>query len=576
TAETLKTGDTTGLPKRFAYDDAGRLTRACTDITDSESCLPGTEGERYTYDKAGNRLTSTSGTSTTTHTYDAADQLTKSTTGTTVTDLTYDADGNQTTDGSGTYAYDALGRVKSAAIGDDAFTFTYDADGNRTSVEKNAELQRTSQWDVNGNIPRLATERNGTGVFLADYHYGPQGEPQALDTRNATYWFLRDRQNSVTSVLDQAGTQTHRYTYGTWGTTEGTAGGGTEQTSPFGFNGAPKDSVLSGRVQLPARSYDTASGRFTTQDPRPDTAIPANSSTYAYANNDPVNQADPTGACPICVSIGVGAVIGGVVEGGIYAWQHRNGGFTLGGLAKAAGKGAVVGGIAGAFMPGAGNLAARSLGLAGGRALATSAAVNTAVGAGYSYATNAAQCQPTEVSDLLLGGAGGAASSLVGPAFSALRKLRGKPPVTNPMPKAGNVTPKAWVTPRKVYRGDSRDPSVVFAQGFQVQASDEPFDLLRYGWYNEGSAGVVGTTKHPSLAAMFPQKAKGTTWVYEIDSPGTGIDVNKALGLGYVFRAEKEILFAAGIDGSRIIRAIRYSWGMPTGQVMENPGYLPQ
>ncbi|MEV7618109.1 RHS repeat-associated core domain-containing protein, partial [Streptomyces sp. NPDC089799] len=289
-------------------------------------------------------------------------------------------------------------------------------DGNRTSVEKNAELQRTSQWDVNGNIPRLATERNGTGVFLADYHYGPQGEPQGLDTQNASYWFLHDRQNSVTSVRDQAGAETYRYAYGTWGTTEGTAGTGTQQQSQFGFTGAPKDSVLSGRVQLPARSYDPASGRFTTPDPRPDTAAPTTTSTYAYANNDPVNQADPTGACPMCLSIGVGAIIGGVVEGGIYSWQHRNGGFTLGGLAKAAGKGALIGGIAGAFMPGAGNLAARSLGLAGGRALATSAVVNAGVGAGYSFAVNQAQCRPTDRWDLLLGAGGGAVSSVMGPA----------------------------------------------------------------------------------------------------------------------------------------------------------------
>ncbi|MET9362330.1 RHS repeat-associated core domain-containing protein [Streptomyces sp. NPDC006632] len=423
TAEALETGGTTGLPKRFAYDDAGRLTRACTDTTDTESCLPGSQGESYTYDKAGNRLTATSGTSTTTNTYDAADQLTQSTTGTTVTTLAYDADGNQTKDASGTYAYDAPGRMKSATIGTHTFTFAYDADGNRTSVEKNGTLHRTSQWDVNNGIPRLATERDGAGTLLGDYHYGPQGEPQAFDIYGASFWFRHDPQNSVTSVIDQAGAQTYRYTYGTWGTTEGTAGTGNQQQSAFGFNGAPKDSVLGGRVQLPARSYDPGSGRFTTPDPRQDLASPANSSTYAYSNNDPVNQSDPTGACPICVSIGVGALVGGVVEGGIYSWQHRNEGFTLGGLAKAAGKGALIGGIAGALMPGAGNIAVRSLGLAGGRALAASTAVNAGVGAGYSYTVNEAQCQPTDRWDLLLGAGGGAISSLMGP---AVKWFRGK------------------------------------------------------------------------------------------------------------------------------------------------------
>lgn len=574
TSETVKTGTTTSLPKRFDYDLVGRLTRVCTDAAATQSCLPGTSGERYTYDKVGNRLTAVSGATTTTNTYDAAHQMTKSTTGSTATTLTYDADGNQTKDGTGTYAYDALGRMKSAAIGADTYAFGYDADGNRTSVKKNTVLLRSAQWDVNASIPRLATERNGAGVLTGDYHYGPNGEPQALDTTASSFYFLHNRQDSVTSVRDLTGTQTYRYSYGTWGATTGTAGAGTKQPSPFGFNGAVKDAALSTRLQLPARSYDTKSGRFTSPDPRPDTATATNSSTYAYSNNDPVNQSDPTGACPLCVSIGVGAVIGAVVEGGIYSWQHRDEGFSLGGLGKAAGRGALIGGLSGALMPGAGNLVARGAGLTGGRALAASTAVNAGVGAGFSYALNTANCRPTGPWDLVLGAAGGGSSSLVGPAFNWLRGLRGKTPSVNPFP-AINVSPKAVVTPKRVFRGDSRDPSVVFGSGFGVTASDEPFDLLQYGWYNKGSATVVGTSKHASLAAMFPQHAKGSTWVYEIGSPGTGIDVNKALGRGYVFRPEKEIIFPGGIDGSRIIRAVRWSWGMPTSQVVENPGYVP-
>ncbi|MFE1877420.1 RHS repeat-associated core domain-containing protein [Streptomyces sp. NPDC059496] len=118
-------------------------------------------------------------------------------------------------------------------------------------------------------------------------------------------------------------------------------------------------------MQLPARSYDPTYGRFTTPGPRPDAAAAANSSTYAYSNNDPANQSDPSGACPLCVSAGIGAVIGAAVEGGIYSWKHRNGGFTAGGFGTALGKGALIGGVSGLLMPGAGNLAARGLGLTG-------------------------------------------------------------------------------------------------------------------------------------------------------------------------------------------------------------------
>ncbi|MGW2677544.1 scabin-related ADP-ribosyltransferase [Streptomyces sp. NPDC001436] len=573
--ETYKDATATGYPKRYEYDAAGRVARVCSDTAANVSCLPGTGGERYSYDKAGNRLTAASGSTTTTNTYDAADQLTRSTTGTTVTDYTYDADGNQTKDATSTYVYDPVGRVKSNTVGADTYTFVYDADGNRTAAKKNGTVQRSTQWDVNTPIPRASTELSATGTLLGDYHYGPLGEPQSLDTTTSSFSYLHDRQNSITAVRDLSNVETYKYTYGTWGNATGFPGAGTQQRSPFGYNGTVKDPFLTGRAQLPARSYDPKAGRFTTPDPRPDTAQPENSSTYAYANNDPVNQSDPSGACPLCVSAGIGAAFGAVVEGGIYTWQHRDGGFSGMGLAKAAGRGAVVGGIAGLLMPGVGNLAARGLGLTGARALATSTIVNAGVGAGFSYAVNEVNCRPTDPEDLLIGAVGGASSSLAGPLANWIRQLRGKAPLANPMPGT-NVPPKSIVAPGRVFRGDSRDPQVVFSGGFQVSPSDETFDLLRYGWYNEGSATVVGTSKHARLAAMFPQKAKGSTWVYEIDTPGTGIDVNKALGFGYVFRAEKEIIFPAGIDGSRIIRAVRWSWGMPTSQVVENPGYTPR
>ncbi|MFC9645985.1 putative adhesin [Streptomyces mirabilis] len=77
-------------------------------------------------------------------------------------------------------------------------------------------------------------------------------------------------------------------------------------------------------------------------------------------------------------------------------------------------------------MPGAGNAVARGLGLTGGRALATSTVVNAAVGAGFSWGTNQVHCRPTDPWDLLIGAAGGASSSLIGPAFSWLKGLFGK------------------------------------------------------------------------------------------------------------------------------------------------------
>ncbi|MFE1272489.1 RHS repeat-associated core domain-containing protein [Streptomyces sp. NPDC058757] len=184
---------------------------------------------------------------------------------------------------------------------------------------------------------------------------------------------------------------------------------------------------------LRERSYDPSTGRFASPDPKPADNDSPNLSPYAYANNDPINQADPSGRCPLCVSIGVGAVVGAVIEGGFYGWQHRNGDFSWGDFAKATGQGAVTGAAAGALLPGAGNAAARVAGLSGGRALATSAVVNAGVGAGFSWAINEAYCRPTDPGDLLLGALGGASSSLMGPAANWI---------------AGRLRPGSQVPPR--------------------------------------------------------------------------------------------------------------------------------
>ncbi|WP_344522241.1 DUF6531 domain-containing protein [Streptomyces rectiviolaceus] len=392
-------------PARYGYDDVGRMTRACTDTT-TESCLPGKTGGTYTYDKVGNLKTSQTSSTTTNYTYDEADQLKSTTAGTTTSSYGYDADGNQTKDGADTYAYDPLGRVKSATIGADAYTFGYDADGNRTTANKNNALIRTSRWDINNALPQIATDTNGSGALLGDYHFDPDGTARSMDRTNGSFYFTQDRQSSVSTVFDATGTDNYRYTYSAWGAPTGKATITGGQSSIYGYTGQYKDQYLTDRLLLRDRSYDPDQRRFTTQDPIPAALDNPNKSPYNYADNDPTNLSDPTGNCPMCI----GAGIGGVLGGGIYALTHRDD-FDWGDFAGATAKGAVIGAGAGYLAP-AGAGVASSLGLSGGRALATAAATDAAIGMGYTYAVNTVQCQPTSPTDLLLGAAGGALSSV--------------------------------------------------------------------------------------------------------------------------------------------------------------------
>lgn len=70
-----------------------------------------------------------------------------------------------------------------------------------------------------------------------------------------------------------------------------------------------------------------------------DPAEPVSQNSYAYAHNDPVNTIDPSGHWAIVV----GAVIGGVVKGVLYAATHRGENFSWSGLARAVGTGALFG-----------------------------------------------------------------------------------------------------------------------------------------------------------------------------------------------------------------------------------------
>ncbi|MEV5605715.1 FG-GAP-like repeat-containing protein [Streptomyces sp. NPDC052299] len=557
----------------FTYDSTGQLLTECTSATKAETCPKTTPDTAYTYDKVGNRATSTTVGVTTSYTYDEADQLTHTTGGTTHA-FTYDADGNQTSNGNDLLTYDAGNQLITTKNGPDTVTFTYDADGNRTAAAKNGTRQRTSYWDISTPLTTVAAETNGIGQLQSSYTYDAQGQVETVKTGAGPFYYHRDGQGSITALTNAVGTNQYTYSYSAFGKSATNKLVTTAPANPFTYTGQYAEPMTeSAHYYLRARNYDPVLGRFTSQDPLNRDAVQPARSNYSYADNQPTNLTDPSGRCPLCISAGFGAAVGGVVEGSIYAFKHRNGGFSWSDFGKATGEGAVTGAIAGLLMPGAGQAATRALGLSGWRGIAASTAVNAGVGAGFSWAVNKVNCRPTGPWDLLLGAVGGASSSLIGPAVNWLRALKGKAPVANPFPGV-NAPSKAVVSPGRVFRGDSRDPSEVFSTGFQTSPMDAPLDLKQYGWYNAGSSSVVGTSKRAGLAAMFPQKAKGTTWVYEIESPGVGIDMNKALGFGYVFRAEKEIIFPA-IPGYRIVRAVRWSWGMPTDQVIENPGYRP-
>ncbi len=119
----------------YAYDTANRITDACYG-GQINTCATGSL-ITYAYDKVGNRTSQTKFGTATSYSYDAGDELTSTTSGGSTTNYTYDNDGQQTGQGSKTFAYNLAGQLTQAKDGTTTLaTYTYDGDGNLSRVTK--------------------------------------------------------------------------------------------------------------------------------------------------------------------------------------------------------------------------------------------------------------------------------------------------------------------------------------------------------------------------------------------------------------------------------------------------------
>ncbi len=253
--------DAAGDETTYQYDQIGRPTSSVSPAGNAPGANPATYTTSYTYDPAGELLTSTDpldhetsyaydpdgnlrsitdpANHTTSYTYDDANQLTT----TTRADSTplaygYDKDGNLTsqTDGAGhtaTYTYDALDRVSSSADPLNRITsYGYDGDSNLTSLKD--QQGRTTTYGYNG-------DNELTSINYSD------GQ-----TPNVTYSYDSDRQR--TKMTDETGTTTysydslHRFT----STTDGAG-----QTINYGYDLANNEtSITYPNQQTVTRTFD--------------------------------------------------------------------------------------------------------------------------------------------------------------------------------------------------------------------------------------------------------------------------------------------------------------------------------
>jgi RHS repeat-associated protein len=211
----------------------------------------------------------------------------------------YDANGNLTSDGISTYAYDAENRLVSSSAG---VSLAYDPLGRLWRVSGPSGIRR---FEYDGD--RLIQEFASDGYLVAMYAHGPGAdEPLVWYDIVANAWarrYLRtDHQGSITAIGDDSGNAVHVNAYDPWGI------GNSDNVGRFGYTGQAWLSDL-GMYYYKARIYSPALGRFLQTDP---VGYNGGINLYEYAEDDPLNQSDPSGNNPVAIAVGIRVGIAGV------------------------------------------------------------------------------------------------------------------------------------------------------------------------------------------------------------------------------------------------------------------------
>jgi RHS repeat-associated protein len=263
-----------GLPgaaaEAFSYDEDGRLTTAGSST--------------FGYDPANN-ITEAPGT---TNSYDKASQI-KSTT---AAAFTFNKDGERTkeTPSSGPatiYGYDQAGNLtaieRTEEGGTPAIGESFGYYGSGLLASRTVGLTTTHfVWDLGESPEQLLSDGANS------YVYGPGGLPlEQISSAEVPTYIHHDKLGSTRLLTNAEGKAAATFTYAPYGSLSASTG---TSTTPLGYAGQ-YTLEQSGLQYLRARFYDPATGQLLTRDPLEDVT----DQPYAYADDEPIDNEDPSG-----------------------------------------------------------------------------------------------------------------------------------------------------------------------------------------------------------------------------------------------------------------------------------------
>jgi RHS repeat-associated protein len=247
-------------------------------------------------------------------------------------DYSYDDIGRMTSSSTaGTYSYDDPDHLHAPTSTSKGHSRGYDANGNLTSLQDPRGRDLTIDW-TGADMPEHITDANSGAKVAMGYDAADQRVVKKEERRTTHYFGRYLEQNPRGRLVkhywagtrliarrDGEGKLTHVHQDRLGSTRLLTDGNGKVleryEYDPFGkpLNPPARDERLwqgerldhdSGLVYMNARFYDPELGRFISPDSIvPDPYRPQSLDRYAYVENDPTNNIDPTGHIPMQVEL---------------------------------------------------------------------------------------------------------------------------------------------------------------------------------------------------------------------------------------------------------------------------------
>ncbi len=253
--------------------------------------------------------------------------------------LTWDGAGQLTGRAGQTLAYTADGKISTTTD-----KSTLPANPNRAATAGGTTGTGTRYYDASGTLVGINDTTGVTSLLAnATVHVNTAGKATGTrdinfagktvaqrvttDTGSKIRFLTPDAVNTTTSITQATpgapGTATtKRYSdpFGLERSTTATATTATNAANPTGFsatNGylSELNDAATTLTHLGARDYDPVLGIFTAPDPIYNWGTTGGHSPYTYSNNDPINQSDPSGLCPICVLPWIAIALAGALSG---------------------------------------------------------------------------------------------------------------------------------------------------------------------------------------------------------------------------------------------------------------------